>query len=564
MPQISPSSRRVCNGQCPNKLVTKAPSQQLMVKFVLLFNNQLFPEKRKKSTETDMAQVKTNSAAITIFGAKGDLTKRKLIPALYNLYIDNHFPSSFAIYCVDFMAVDETIFKKELLEGVNEFSRNGKADGKKWGEFAQRIFYLQGDFLEAATYTTLKEKLDLFDQQNGLRSTRMFYFAIAPRFIEIIAEALFKHKLCNSISLHRMIIEKPFGTDLASAQKLNRYLQKRFNEKQVYRIDHYLGKETVQNIMAFRFANYVFEPLWNNKFIDHIQISVAEEVGVGKRGGYYDSSGALRDMIQNHLLQLLCIIAMDCPGAYKSETIRDAKTRLMKSISTYTTADVFKNVIRGQYTEGTINNSPRIAYRKEEQVAAESVTETFVAAKLFINNKRWKGVPFFLRTGKSMKKQSSVIVVQFKDTPHKIFKDDIVPNRLVISIQPELEISLLFESKVPGLQMKLKPVEMDFTYHENYTETLPEAYEALLLDALEGDATLFMRADQIETAWKVVMPILDAWKKYPERKLEFYQAGSWGPDACNTLLRPYAKEWFRLPSSQEAKTPTPVSIVKLK
>ncbi|HMF71410.1 MAG TPA: hypothetical protein VK616_08030, partial [Flavitalea sp.] len=261
---------------------------------------------------------------------------------------------------------------------------------------------------------------------------------------------------------------------------------------------------------------------------------------------------------------LLCIIAMDCPGAYKSETIRDAKTRVMKSISTYTTAEVFKNVIRGQYTEGTINNSPRIAYRKEEQVAAESVTETFVAAKLFINNERWKGVPFFLRTGKSMQKQSSVIVVQFKDTPHKIFKDDIVPNRLVISIQPELEISLLFESKVPGLQMKLKPVEMDFTYQENYTETLPEAYEALLLDALQGDATLFMRADQIETAWKVVMPILDAWKKYPERKLEFYSAGSWGPDACNSLLRPYAKEWFRLPSAHEAKIPAPASIVELK
>ena len=511
-----------------------------------------------------MTATKASPAAITIFGAKGDLTRRKLIPALYNLYADNHLPARFAIYCVDFLAVDEQAFKKDLLDGINEFSRSGKADAKKWAAFSNNILYLQGDFMQAVTYTALKEKLVLFDKQNGQPGTRIFYFAIAPRFIEIIAEALYRHKLCNRVSLHRMIVEKPFGTDLATAKKLNRFLAKRFDEKQVYRIDHYLGKETVQNIMAFRFANYVFEPLWNNKFIDHIQISVAEEVGVGKRGGYYDSSGALRDMVQNHLLQLLCIIAMECPEAYQSEIIRDAKTKLMKSIRAYTPDGIFKNVIRGQYTEGTVNGVPRPAYRKEEQVKEGSVTETFVAAKLFIDNPRWKGVPFFLRTGKSMPRQSSVVVVQFKDTPHKIFKDDIVPNRLIISIQPELEISLLFESKVPGLEMKLKPVEMDFTYQDSYTETLPEAYEALLLDALHGDATLFMRADQVQAAWKAVMPILDAWKKYPQRKLEFYPAGSWGPDACNSLLKPYAKEWFRLPSALEVKKPVPASVVEPK
>lgn len=511
-----------------------------------------------------MIPTKTSPAAIVIFGAKGDLTKRKLIPALYNLYADRHLPSGFAIFCVDFQHIDEQHFKTDLLDGINQFSRSGKADLQQWETFAQNITYIQGDFLAPKTYTTLKEKLVLFDKQNGRPGTRMFYFAIAPRFIEIIAEALHRHKLCNRVSLHRMIIEKPFGTDLATARKLNRFLGARFDEKQVYRIDHYLGKETVQNIMAFRFANYVFEPLWNNQFIDHIQISVAEEVGVGKRGGYYDSSGALRDMIQNHLLQLLCIIAMDCPGAYQSEIIRDAKTKVMKSIRPYTSADVFKNVIRGQYTEGIVNGAPRPAYRQEEQVQEGSVTETFVSAKLFIDNPRWKGVPFFLRTGKSMNKQSSVIVVQFKDTPHKIFKDDIIPNRLVISIQPELEISLLFESKVPGLQMKLRPVEMDFTYQESYTETLPEAYEALLLDALHGDATLFMRADQVEAAWKVVMPVLDAWKKYPQRKLEFYPAGSWGPDACNTLLRPYANEWFRLPTERDTKRPAPAVVIEPK
>jgi len=495
-----------------------------------------------------MNSKKVHSAAITIFGAKGDLTKRKLIPAFYNLYTGQHLPADFSIYCVDFLTVDDAAFKDDLLAGVNEFSRNGVADKGQWEEFAAKVSYIQGDFMKTETYNNLKEKIEAFEKKTGERGTRMFYFAVAPRFIEIIAEALYKGKLSNRDALDRIVVEKPFGTDLASAKKLNRYLDKRFAEKQVYRIDHYLGKETVQNILAFRFANYVFEPLWNKKYIDHIQISVAEQVGVGKRGGYYDSSGALRDMIQNHLLQLMCIIGMECPKAYESELIRDAKTKLMKSVRVYPPDQVFKNVIRGQYTAGDINHEPRPGYREEEQVSADSVTETSVAAKFFIDNERWQGVPFFLRTGKSMPRQSSVIVIQFKDSPHKIFKDDIVPNRLIISIQPELEISLLFESKVPGLHMKLLPVEMDFMYQDAYTESLPEAYEALLLDVLHGDATLFMRADQVEAAWKVVMPILDAWKKYPTKQLHFYQAGTWGPPASNTILKPYAREWFHLPA----------------
>ncbi|HEY4061036.1 MAG TPA: glucose-6-phosphate dehydrogenase [Puia sp.] len=486
------------------------------------------------------------SAAITIFGAKGDLTKRKLIPAFYNLYIDGHLPATFVLYCVDFLSLDEKAFKDDMLAGVNEFSRSGKADPAKWESFAAKISYIQGDFQKEDTFSTLKEKIKLFEQQSGQRGARMFYLAVAPRFIEVIADALCIAKLCNRDTLDRIVVEKPFGTDLDSARKLNRFLGKRFAEKQIYHIDHYLGKEMVQNIMAFRFANYVFEPLWNRKYIDHIQISVAEEVGVGKRGGYYDSSGALRDMIQNHLLQLLCIVAMECPAEYEAELIRDAKTKVLKSTRIYTIPEVFKNVVRGQYTAGKIDDSARVGYREEEQVAPNSTTETFIAARLYIDNDRWKGVPFLLRTGKSMPKQSSVITIQFKDSPHKIFKDDIVPNRLVISIQPELEISLLFESKAPGLHMNLLPVEMDFMYKDNYTESLPEAYEALLLDVLQGDATLFMRADQIEAAWKVVMPMLDAWKKHPAKQLHFYPAGTWGPAAANAILKPYAKEWFSL------------------
>jgi glucose-6-phosphate 1-dehydrogenase len=486
-------------------------------------------------------------AAITIFGAKGDLTHRKLIPAIYNLFIGNHLPASFSLTCVDFLPATDVDFRNYLLGGVNEFSRSGKADEKKWNEFANRICYIQGDFLKLDTFASLKGKLDSFDKENKQRGTRLFYFAVAQRFIEVISDSLYKLKLCHQEKKDRIIVEKPFGTDLDSSKKLNRFLGKRFAETQIYRIDHYLGKETVQNILAFRFANYVFEPLWNNKYIDHIQISVAESVGVGKRGGYYDSSGALRDMIQNHLLQLLCIVAMECPDAYQAEMIRNTKTKLMQSMRIYKPAEVFKNVVRGQYTAGTVDNQPVPAYRSEDQVPSNSTTETFVAAKFFIDNKRWKGVPFFLGTGKSLPRQTSVIAIQFKDSPHKIFKDDVVPNRLIISIQPELEICLLFESKVPGLEMKLQPVNMDFIYQENYKESIPEAYEALILDVLEGDATLFMRADQVDAAWKVVMPILNAWKKFPTRQLHFYEAGSWGPTAARELVRPYAQHWCQLP-----------------
>jgi glucose-6-phosphate 1-dehydrogenase len=495
---------------------------------------------------------KKTPAAITIFGAKGDLTKRKLIPALYNLFADGHLPDEFAICCVDFLAVEEGAYRDYLRESVGEFSRTGKPDPAKWKAFANRISYIQGDFTKRDTYTAIKQQIKQFEDRIKQRGTRMFYFAVAPRFIEPIADALCSNKLCNRDMQDRVVIEKPFGTDLDSARKLNRYLGKRFKEKQLYHIDHYLGKEMVQNVFAFRFANHLFEPLWNNKFIDHIEISVAEEVSIGKRGGYYDTTGALRDMIQNHLLQMLCIIAMDCPRAYEAESIRDEKVKVLKKVRLYTPQQVYSNVVRGQYTAGEVKGEKRPAYRDEEQVSKDSNTETFVAAKFWIDSDRWKGVPFFLRTGKDMPMQSSTIMIQFKESPHKIFKDDIVPNRLIISIQPELEIGLLFEGKVPGLHMKLVPYEMDFMYEGNYQQTLPEAYEALLLDIIDGDATQFMRADQIEWAWKVVMPILHAWQKSPNKQLHFYPAGTWGPPAADHLLKPFAKKWFMLDQDPHA------------
>lgn len=498
-----------------------------------------------------MIEKKLHPASIVIFGAKGDLTRRKLIPALYNLFLSNHLPDICNILCVDYLPVKPEDFKEDLLAGVNSFSRAGKANETAWAKFAARLQYLQGDFMNPETYTTLKKQLESFENLHPRQGIRMFYYAVAPRFIETISDGLYTHKICTNSNLHRIVIEKPFGTDLLSAQNLNRFLQKRFAEKQLYRIDHYLGKETVQNILAFRFANHVFEPLWNNQFIDHVQISVAEAVTVGSRGGYYDGAGAIRDMIQNHLLQLLCVTAMECPAKYEPEIIRNVKAKVLKDIKIYKPEEVFNEVVRGQYTDGVVNNLPQNAYRSEEHVLPASVTETFVAARLFINNKRWKGVPFFLRTGKALQRQASVIVIQFKDSPYKIFKDDVMPNRLIISIQPEQEISLLFESKIPGLQMKLTPVEMDFMYKDAYTQDIPEAYETLLLDVLEGDATLFMRADQVEAAWKVVMPVINAWKKYPSKQLRFYEPGSWGPAAANKLLKPYAKDWVLLPQNAE-------------
>ncbi len=497
----------------------------------------------------DMKEKKLHPSSIVIFGAKGDLTRRKLIPALYNLFLSKHFPDVCTILCVDYLPVKPEEFKNDLLEGINAFSRNGKADAAMWAKFASMLEYLQADFMNPDTYVTLKKQLEGFENLHPRQGVRVFYYAVAPRFIEVISDGLYKQKICSNSKLHRIVIEKPFGSDLATAQSLNRFLQKRFAEKQLYRIDHYLGKETVQNILAFRFANHVFEPLWNNKFIDHVQISVAESVTVGSRGGYYDGAGAIRDMIQNHLLQLLCVVAMECPVKYEPEIIRNSKAKVLKDIKIYRPEDVFKNVVRGQYTDGVINNLPQAGYRAEEHVLPTSVTDTYVAARMFINNKRWKGVPFFLRTGKALQRQASVIVIQFKDSPYKIFKDDIVPNRLIISIQPEQEISLLFESKIPGLQMKLTPVEMDFMYKDAYTQDIPEAYETLLLDVLEGDATLFMRADQVEAAWKVVMPVINAWKISPSKQLRFYVPGSWGPAAANHLLKPFAKDWVLLPEN---------------
>jgi glucose-6-phosphate 1-dehydrogenase len=487
---------------------------------------------------------KNTAQAIIIFGAKGDLTKRKLIPAFYNLYLNNHLASHFSIYCIDYVDSEEDVYENEIRAAVDEFSRTGKTKDAGWNNFSNQLHYIQGDFTKPEIFITLKNTLIQFDNEVKGNASRLFFYSIAPRFIETVSAGLYTHKLAANKNLHRIVIEKPFGTDYASARKLNVFLLKKFDEKQIFRIDHYLGKETVQNILAFRFANNIFEPLWNNKHIDNIQITVAETVSVGSRGGYYDQAGAIRDMIQNHLLQLLCVVAMEAPAIYNDKEIRNRKLQVLKQIKPFVKSTLTKNVVRGQYKAGVINDDKQIGYKEEANIPKISVTETYFAAKFLIDNKRWKGVPFYLRTGKCMAKKTSVIAIEFKPTKHKIFKDDCNPNKVVIAIQPDDEISLWFESKIPGVGLKLKNVEMDFTYKESYTEAIPEAYEALLLDALQGEATLFMRADQVEAAWKVVMPIIEAWKAQTKSDLQYYAAGTLGPKKAEELLKKDNRKWF--------------------
>jgi len=502
-----------------------------------------------------MKAIKSHPTIFIIFGGTGDLNARKITPALFNLFLDGWLPEQFTIIGTGRTKLTDEAFRDLLLKGINEFSRRGKADKKKWAEFSEHINYHVSDINDAATYATFSKKIKEQNEAWQASADIIYYLAVAPQFFPVIAENISKNALCADIAKTRIVIEKPFGHDLESAKELNKLLQGIFDEKQIYRIDHYLGKETVQNIMAFRFANSLFEPQWNRNFIDHVQISVTEQMGVGDRGEYYEGSGALRDMVQNHILQLLCIFAMEVPVSFSADEIRDRKVDVLRAMRKFVPGEIKKSVVRGQYSQGWLEGKEVPGYRQEKNVNEESNTETFAAIKFFIDNWRWQGVPFYVRTGKRMQQSSSVISVQYKSVPHSIFPPEASEsweqNRLIISIQPEMSIRLQVQAKRPGLNMVLNPVDMVFDYKGTYPSDTPEAYETLLLDVMQNDQTLFMRGDQVEAAWELIMPILNAWESKQSLSFPNYAADTWGPELAEALIAQDGYHWFTLPTNHK-------------
>lgn len=486
---------------------------------------------------------------LVIFGATGDLTHRKLVPALYNLAADGALPP--AISVVGFARRDKSdeIFRKELEEAARKYSRQS-INEELWKSFASTIAYHRSEFHDLAGYKSLAERLDGLDAARGTRGNRLFYLAAAPDQFEIILENLRKSGLNRGGDggWARVIVEKPFGTDLPSARHLNDLVEGSFPEADTYRIDHFLGKETAQNIMVLRFANALFEAMWNARYIDHVQITASEPLGVEGRAGYYDKSGALRDMVQNHLLQLLCLTAMEPPTGLDADAIRDEKVKVLRSLRPLEGKDVARHVIRGQYGAGAINGKRVAAYRDEANVNPESVTETFVALQVNVDNWRWAGVPFFVRVGKRLPKGGTEIAVHFKSVPPVLFKatgEAVDDNVLVIRIQPDEGVSLRMSAKMPGSSLRIEPVKMDFHYGTSFGKATPEAYERLLLDAMSGDPTLFARRDEVEEAWKFVDAIREAWKADSE-DLTFYSSGSWGPAEADELIKRHGTTWRRL------------------
>ena len=486
---------------------------------------------------------------IVIFGATGDLTHRKLVPALYNLAADGDLPPSVAIVGFARRKKTDEEFRRDLEEATRKFSRQPVRD-EIWNTFAQSVSYHQSEFGDSSGYKSLAKRLDEIDKNHGTRGNRLFYVAAGPDQFEPILEHLKAADLNQTCkgSWARVIVEKPFGTDLESARELNRIVRNSFSEEQTYRIDHFLGKETAQNILVLRFANAIFAPLWNTHYIDNVQITAAETLGVGTRAGFYETAGALRDMVQNHLLQLLCLVAMEPPTDLAADSIRDEKVKVLRSLRRWSRDEIAANVVRGQYTEGAIHGETVVGYRQEQNINPDSQTETFVALRLFIDDWRWADVPIYMRVGKRLPKSATEISIHFKKAPAVLFNKGLRDvNVLVIRIQPDEGISLTIHAKVPGTSFRIEPVKMDFHYGTSFGKASPEAYERLLLDAMSGDATLFARSDEVERAWAFIDPIEEAWhakKDAPE--LYFYSAGSWGPEAADNLLARDGRAWRRL------------------
>ncbi|MEI8288998.1 MAG: glucose-6-phosphate dehydrogenase [Verrucomicrobiota bacterium] len=485
---------------------------------------------------------------IVIFGASGDLTARKLIPALYQLFKEKQMPTSFRVVGFARREKTDASWRAELRTALDQFSRTKPVDEKVWNTFAETLYYCQGDLTDDAAYKRLEAQLTSFGS-GPLRENLLFYLAISPSQFGEVVEQIHRTGLLNKegAGWQRIVVEKPFGHDLASAHALNRELTRHAHEQQVFRIDHYLGKETVQNILMFRFSNSIFEKLWNRNSVDHVQITVSEKLGVGERGGYYEEAGALRDMVQNHMLQVLALIAMEPPVSLEAEAVRDEKVKLLKSIRALTPDDVAKQIVRGQYFAGNVGGEARPGYRQETKVKPDSNVETYVAMKLLIDNWRWSGVPFYLRTGKNLPLSASEVRIQFRPTPNVLFAAQcgkkLDANAITLRLQPNEGISLRFNGKIPGLSLGVRPVRMHFSYDSEFGAYTPEAYERLLLEAIAGDATLFIRRDEVETAWQIADSIRAGWEGKALTNREFYAAGTWGPIAADDLLAQLGHTW---------------------
>lgn len=490
---------------------------------------------------------------LVIFGASGDLTARKLVPALFNLALDSLLPSEFRLVGFGRQAMEDGAFRERAREAIGEFSRR-PMDEALWADIESGLHYHAGDYADPEAYRSLAEKVRSIEEAAKREMQLVFYISTPPSVFQPIIDNLGACGLATHLvkgkAAAKVIVEKPFGHDLESARKLNGVLQRNFDESQVYRIDHYLGKETVQNLLVTRFANSIFEPIWNREYVDCVQITVAESVGVGSRAGYYDSSGALRDMIQNHTMQLLSLVAMEPPVSLDPESIRDEKVKVLKAAQPLRLEPLEEaDVVRARYTEGLVSGKRVPGYLGEDDIPEDSATETYAALRVHLNNWRWKGVPFYLRSGKRMPRRVSEIAIQFKRPPGILFSEgrkfDLAHNTLVVQVQPDEGMTLLTNSKVPGLETRTQPVKMHFRYAATFGSNTPEAYERLILDAIIGDSTLFIRGDETEASWRLVTPVLESWKELNGHGLAEYAAGSWGPLESERLLWGNGHEWRR-------------------